>query len=42
MGRTVRHGSASVVRGDSDITGLFRMAERLRSEMTGFLGEMRG
>ena len=34
-------GSASMVQGGSDVTGLSQMAERLRSEMTGFLAEMR-
>jgi methyl-accepting chemotaxis protein len=34
-------GSASMVQDGSDATGLSRMAEKLRSEMTGFLAEMR-
>ncbi|WP_448615263.1 methyl-accepting chemotaxis protein [Modestobacter sp. URMC 112] len=34
-------GSASVAQGDTDVTGLSRMAEKLRSEMTGFLAQMR-
>ena len=34
-------GSASLNAGDADITGLSQMAERLRSEATGFLAEMR-
>jgi methyl-accepting chemotaxis protein len=34
-------GSANVAQDDSDVTGLSRMAERLRSEMTGLLAEMR-
>ena len=35
-------GSASLGPAGTDTTGLSRMAERLRSEMTGFLGVMRG
>ncbi|SFK39539.1 methyl-accepting chemotaxis protein [Geodermatophilus ruber] len=34
-------GSASLGADGADVTGLSRMAERLRSEATGFLGEMR-
>jgi uncharacterized phage infection (PIP) family protein YhgE len=34
-------GSASLGTGSGDITGLSQMAERLRSEATGFLAEMR-
>ena len=34
-------GSASLNAGDGDTTGLSQMAERLRSEATGFLAEMR-
>jgi methyl-accepting chemotaxis protein len=34
-------GSASLGAGDADTTGLSQMAERLRSEATGFLAEMR-
>jgi methyl-accepting chemotaxis protein len=34
-------GTASMGAGASDITGLSQMAERLRSEATGFLAEMR-
>ena len=34
-------GSSSLGPGDTDTTGLSRMAEKLRSEMTGFLAEMR-
>ena len=33
-------GSASMVQDGSDVTGLSRMAEKLRSEMTGFLDQM--
>ena len=35
-------GSASVAQGDTDVTGSSRMAEKLRSELTGFLTQMRG
>ncbi|WP_269429965.1 methyl-accepting chemotaxis protein [Modestobacter caceresii] len=35
-------GSASLGPAGSDTTGLSQMAEKLRSQMTGFLGEMRG
>jgi methyl-accepting chemotaxis protein len=34
-------GSSSLATGGNDITGLSQMAERLRSEATGFLAEMR-
>ena len=34
-------GSASLGTTDTDVTGLSQMAERLRSEAIGFLGEMR-
>jgi methyl-accepting chemotaxis protein len=34
-------GSSSLATGGDDITGLSQMAERLRSEATGFLAEMR-
>jgi len=34
-------GSSSLASGGDDITGLSQMAERLRSEATGFLAEMR-
>jgi methyl-accepting chemotaxis protein len=34
-------GSASLGPGGDDVTGLSQLAERLRSEATGFLGEMR-
>jgi X-X-X-Leu-X-X-Gly heptad repeat protein len=34
-------GSSSLATGVDDVTGLSRMAERLRSEATGFLAEMR-
>jgi methyl-accepting chemotaxis protein len=34
-------GSSSLASGGNDITGLSQMAERLRSEATGFLAEMR-
>jgi X-X-X-Leu-X-X-Gly heptad repeat protein len=34
-------GSSSLATGADDVTGLSQMAERLRSEATGFLAEMR-
>jgi hypothetical protein len=34
-------GSASLGPGGDDVTGLSQLAERLRSEATGFLAEMR-
>ena len=34
-------GSASLGSAGTDVTGLSQMAERLRSEATGFLAEMR-
>ena len=34
-------GSSSLAAGADDVTGLSQMAERLRSEATGFLAEMR-
>jgi hypothetical protein len=34
-------GSSSLAGGTDDLTGLSQMAERLRSEATGFLAELR-